>query len=262
MVAFEKYIPWVVYARGRDIREFYFTVPKEPNTLKEALGVFAKYNVGIVYINAYSPPEIGRLPVFLYADFTGLSVDAERVRKELERTVGSKVYVKTPAIKGFIMNELAFPLCAFPGARLVVLLERDFQEMVRGIYRKSEGFAAVFLYHMAYMGGKFLANYLLERLGLRGDEKLIREMLKIYQVSGWGRVELVECDPHALRILLRLYDSVECKIFRGSKKPVSQLIRGHLSGLLSGLLKADVRVMESKCIAKGDPYCEFYVEKV
>lgn len=261
MVAFEKYIPWVVYAEGRDIREFYFAIPSDPRRLKEILEVFAKHHVNIIYIGAYSPPGVDRLPVFLYADFTDLDVDVEHIKKELERVAGNKVYIRSPSIKGFIMNELAFPLYAFQDARLVVLLERDFQEMVRGIYEKSKGFAAVFLYHMAYAGGKFLANYLLERLSLKGKEP-IEEILKVYQISGWGRVELVECDPQAMNIVLRLYDSVECKIFKGSKEPASQLIRGHLSGLLSGLLKADVRVMETKCIAKGDPYCEFHVERV
>ena len=43
---------------------------------------------------------------------------------------------------------------------------------------------------------------------------------------------------------------------------MSQLIRGHISGFLTGLLKINVRAIETKCIAKGDPYCEFYIEKI
>ncbi len=106
-----------------------------------------------------------------------------------------------------------------------------------------------------------MAEYLSEKLGLKGKELLV-EILKAYQAGGWGKVKLIEYDLRRNRIVLRLYNSIECKIFRKADNLVSQFIRGHLSGLLSGLLKADVRVMESRCIARGDPYCEFHMEKV
>ena len=160
-----------------------------------------------------------------------------------------------------MIDEFAFPLYVFPGARSIILLEHDFQEMIKGLYEKAGESAVALLYHLAYSGGKFLADYLSEKLKLKGEELLI-EILKIYQAGGWGRAELIEYHPNRMKIILRLYDSIECKAFEGSYKPMSQLIRGHLSGLLSGLLKTDVRVIESKCIAKGDPYCEFYTEKV
>ena len=160
-----------------------------------------------------------------------------------------------------MIDEFAFPLYVFPGARSIIILEHDFQEMIKGLYEKIGESAAALLYHLAYSGGKFLADYLSEKLKLKGEELLI-EILKIYQAGGWGRAELIEYHPYRMKIILRLYDSIECKAFEGSDKPMSQLIRGHLSGLLSGLLKTDVRVIESKCIAKGDPYCEFYTEKV
>ena len=44
--------------------------------------------------------------------------------------------------------------------------------------------------------------------------------------------------------------------------PLSHFVRGHLSGFLSGLLNAKVRAVERRCIAAGDPYCEFYLEEV
>ena len=261
MVVFERYVPWMIYAENRDIVEFYFTVPNRPGQLKRALEVFARYRVNILNLSAHALPEWERGSVFVFADFTGLSVSAEKVKRELEEVTGSRVYVKEPPVRGFMMDEFAFPLYAFPSARLIILLGRDFQEMVRGLYREVGQTAAVFLYHLAYSGGRFLAEYLSEKLGLRGRE-LLAEALKIYQASGWGRVEIVECDLHKLRVVLRLYDSIECEAFRGSGEAASQFIRGHLSGLLSGLLRTDVRVMETKCIAKGDPYCEFYMERV
>jgi len=251
----------MVYAEGRDIREFYFTVVNRPGQLMKALEVFAKYKINILNISAHSMPDWEKAPIFLFADFTDSEVKVEYVKRELEDVTGSKVYIKSSPVRGFMMDEFAFPLYVFPGVRSIIFLEPDFQEMIKGFYEKLGETAAVFLYHLAYSGGKFLAKYFSEKLGLKGKELLV-EILKAYQAGGWGKIELVECDFHKDRIVLRLHNSIECKIFKGSNKTASQFIRGHISGLLSELLKANVRVMESKCIAKGDQYCEFHMEKV
>jgi len=255
---FERYIPWMIYAKDRDIVEFYFTIPNQPGQLEKALKIFTKYGINILSLSAYALPEWERCTVFIFADITNLSIDIEQVRRELEIATGG---VKKPPVKGFMIDEFAYPLYVFPGHRSIILLEHDFQEMIKGLYEKIGEGAAVLLYYLAYSGGKFLADYLSEKLRLKGEELLI-EILKIYQASGWGRVELIEYYPYRMKIIFRLYDSIECKAFKGSDKPMSQLIRGHLSGLLSRLLKTDIRAIESKCIAKGDPYCEFYTEKV
>jgi len=261
MVVFERYIPWMIYAKDRDLREFYFTVLNKPGQLKKALEVFAKYNINILNISAHAMPEWDRAPIFTFVDFTDADASVEEVKKELERATQGEVYVKTPPVRGFMMDEFAFPLYAFPGVRSIIMLELDFQEMIKGLYEKLGKNAAVFLYYLAYSGGKFIGEYLSEKLGLKGRELLV-EILKTYQAGGWGRVELLTYDPEELKITLRLHDSIECKTFKGSNECASHFIRGHLSGLLSGLLGVSVRFMESKCIAKGDPYCEFYLEKV
>lgn len=159
------------------------------------------------------------------------------------------------------MDEFAFPLYVFPGIRVIIVLAPGFQKMIKGLYEKLGDTAAYFIYHLAYSGGKIIAEYLSKKIGLKG-KKLLVEILKAYQAFGWGRLELIKYSPLFKKVVLRLYDSVECETFKGSDKPASQFIRGHLSGLLSGLLGTDVRVIETKCIAKGDPYCEFYLEEV
>ncbi len=261
MAVFERYVPWMIYAKDRDLLEFYFTVPNRPGGLKEALDVFARYAVNILNLSVHSMPEWERAPVFLFADFTELDVDVEDVKRELEFVTGDRVYVKEARVRGFMMDEFAFPIYVLPSVRSIMVVEPDFHEMIKGVYEKLGDVTAVFLYHLAYSGGKFLARYLSERLSLDRRE-LLAEVLKVYQAGGWGRVELVRYDLRQLDIVVRVYDSIECKIFKGSTRPASQFIRGHLSGLLSELLGEDIRVIEAKCIAMGDPYCEFYAERV
>lgn len=78
----------MVYAENRDIVEFYFTLLNKPGQLKRALEVFTKYNINILNINVYSLPNWDRAQVFIFADFTGLNVNVEQVKKELELIPG------------------------------------------------------------------------------------------------------------------------------------------------------------------------------
>jgi len=261
MGVFERYIPCVMYAKGKDLYELYFTIFNKPGKLMEALKVFAKYNINLLSISAYALPEWVRAPVFLFADFSNADGSIDDLMRELERITESKVYAKKSSVGDFMSSELSFPLLVIPGIRSIIILELDLKEMLRGLYDNLGESAAVFLFYLAYPGGKFFAKYLSEKFGLKGRELLL-EVLKIYQACGWARIELLKYEPENMRIILRLYDSVECKVFEKADKPMSQLIRGHISGFLTGLLKMNVRAIETKCIAKGDPYCEFYIEKV
>ena len=251
----------MIYAKDRDIYEFHFKVLNKPGQLRKALEVIAKYGINILNISAYSLPEWKKAPVFIFADLTNLKINIDDFKKELERVIKGRVYIKKAPCKGFMMDEFAFPLYVFPGIRSLIISEVDFKAMIKGIYDKLGDLASMFLFHLAFAGGMSLAKYLSEKLKLKGKE-LLKEIIKIYQAGGWCKVELVEYDVELLNIVLRLYNCIECKIFKGSGKPSSHFIRGHLSGIVSELLKIKVKFIESKCIAKGDPYCEFYSERL
>ncbi len=263
---FEKYMTSIVFKKGSEIVEFYFRVDHMHEKLIKALNVFDRFGIKLLSINSYVDytftPTLprGGGGVFVFADFTNVNVKVEDFVRELESAINSEVYYSKSPVKGFMADELAFPIYIFPEIRSIILHEKGVQGMIKGLYEKLGDTAAVFLYHMAYSGGWFLGEYFSKKLGLRGRDLLV-ETLKFYQASGWGRVELVEYKPLLMRIVLRLYDSFECEAFRCSDRPASQFIRGHISGLISALLNSNIRVIETKCIAKGDDFCEFIAEK-
>ncbi|RLF10226.1 MAG: hypothetical protein DRJ98_06565 [Thermoprotei archaeon] len=60
---------------------------------------------------------------------------------------------------------------------------------------------------------------------------------------------------------MRFYDLFECVPVKYQKeKPNSEFFRGILSGGLSVIFDKVLLAVETKCIAKGDPYCEFVVK--
>jgi len=86
----------------------------------------------------------------------------------------------------------------------------------------------------------------------------LAEMLKICSATGWGRLELSGLDPKHKRAKIKLEEGFECTDMN-TGKPESNFIRGHLAGVLSIFFGSEVRAVETMCISKGDPYCEFEI---
>ena len=258
---FQRLLPWMVYAKDRDICEFYLTVDNTPGKLKEALEIFTKHGINILHISGHAMPDWSKAPVFLFVDITNKRKLLERIKKKLESVTKGPVHYKLAFVKGFMIDEFTFPLCTLPGLRSIIILENDFIGMLKGIYEKMGDVGKALFFNIAYFGGISMAKYLLKRLELRGEE-LIKEVLKIYQASGMGKMELVSYEPNEPYIVLRLYDSIECKAFIGQKKPASHYVRGHLSGLLSKLTGKNLLATEVRCIAMSDPYCQFNVKRI
>ncbi|MEM4217734.1 MAG: 4-vinyl reductase, partial [Candidatus Methanomethylicaceae archaeon] len=79
------------------------------------------------------------------------------------------------------------------------------------------------------------------------------------QSFGWGIFELVECDDKENRIVIRVRDNFEEMAAKEIKGYQNSFLRGFLVGLISILFNSPCRGIETKCVNKGDPYCEFVI---
>jgi predicted hydrocarbon binding protein len=253
---FPRYLPWMVFSKGRDIAEFFIVIKNRPGELSKVLNIFSKHGVNLIDVSAYSPVEEENVPVFIFADVTGKESIINKLEYSLEDETGYKVVIKRGFVKGFMIDELGFPICSIPGMQAIILSGPDFEGMIKGLYEKFGDIFSVYLYHLAYYGGKAMAKILVRELGLTG-ESLLREAIKIYMAYGLGRMELVKYTEDSSKIEIRLHNSIECSVFKGRGRVSSNFIRGHLDGLINGLFSKNIKLVEVKCIAKGDKYCEF-----
>ena len=228
--------------------------------MNRVLNIFSKYDINLIGIAAYSPVEAEKTPVFIFIDITNKEAVIGNLLDETEKELGYRAVIRRGSIKGLMVDELAFPLYSAPEMQAIIMDGSDLRAMIRGIYEKmGESPASAYLYHFSYSGGKEIAKYMREIFGLTGKE-LLREAIKIYMAYGWGRTELIGYADDLSRLIIRIHDSIECSIFKDRDRPMSHFIRGHLTGLLEGLFDEKINLVETKCIALGDAYCEFSVK--
>ncbi|MCX8183507.1 MAG: hypothetical protein N3F08_03720 [Crenarchaeota archaeon] len=89
--------------------------------------------------------------------------------------------------------------------------------------------------------------------GMNAVEMLKKRAL----ILGWARMEIIQLDEKVKKAVIRVFDNWECEMFKEKSTSQSHFIRGILSGFFSSLFREDVESEETKCIAKGDPCCEF-----
>jgi predicted hydrocarbon binding protein len=80
-----------------------------------------------------------------------------------------------------------------------------------------------------------------------------------YNKLGIGRLELVAEDPSKPLIVLRLYFSPIALTYlehEKAKEPVCYEFAGTMAGGAE-FIYPGIEIVETKCLAKGDPYCEF-----
>ncbi|HID47577.1 MAG TPA: hypothetical protein EYH15_01275 [Methanothermococcus okinawensis] len=88
--------------------------------------------------------------------------------------------------------------------------------------------------------------------------KTIDELIECFKYLRIGVLEVVEENP----IRIRVYESVFCSGFPNIGECVCHYERGILAGCFENILRKKVEVIETKCCACGDDYCEFEIRVI
>ncbi|WXG40325.1 MAG: 4-vinyl reductase [Candidatus Freyarchaeum deiterrae] len=91
------------------------------------------------------------------------------------------------------------------------------------------------------------------------NKKLLEEVIKYITVTGWGRPFSMEGSIDEGKLKLTFISTIALS-YGHSDYPVCTFIEGALAGTLQVATKKEWKCRETKCIAKGDEYCEFEVE--
>ena len=250
----EKYLPALVaqYPTG-NLVEVYVVLNQD-----KVIKFFEKIYLNYCKVISCSIHSISEDEVQILAFIGGDGEKLNNLTKILKEEYPELSYVKSN-VKGFMIDVYASKLFILPDVRVVVLLGKEIKDIIRGFYKKFGESASIFLYYLGFSGGSYLAKMISEKTSLNGRKGLI-EILKLIQALGLGKIELVKYDIFPkIDIKIRVYDSIECSAFEKSSKPVSQFVRGYLAGLLAEQTGKEVEVIEEKCIAVGDKYCEFHI---
>lgn len=111
-----------------------------------------------------------------------------------------------------------------------------------------------------FEAGKGYGRRSIERLASEAKvdgKALLAKVEKLKKAEGWGSISFGKFGLKAKAGLIVVEGSFEALGHGSSTQPVCQFLRGYLSSVVSYVLGEETVLIETKCLAKGDPYCEF-----
>lgn len=138
----------------------------------------------------------------------------------------------------------------------VAWMQREF-EKVAGPSTSAIMYKAARIYSQRAVSN--IKKVLIKILGKISQEKAAQEMMKECERWGYGHAELLELDTSQPYARAKVTNSFNAMGYENSEKPVCHFLRGIFAGASSVVFEQEMHCSETKCIAKGDPHCEFEV---
>ncbi|MHC1627807.1 MAG: V4R domain-containing protein [Candidatus Nezhaarchaeales archaeon] len=241
---------------GQNVHGFFVRTKAEPGVMARILTAAAKFNVTIINIYNSTPTKRGGSASFVvFYDFSEATASPQEVRKAMEEAVeNTEVELLEPVLPGVVADTKHYPLLLL-GERAIIFREAVLRGWFVGIRRRFGTGGEAFLYYEGFEAGQEIFDTY-TRLGISPHGLWTMFCMAFIAIGG---AKDMKFEMKEEGMTLRIWENMECSLGRSSNKPFSQFLRGAIAGFASKFFKANVIVIETKCIAKGDPYCEFEV---
>lgn len=120
--------------------------------------------------------------------------------------------------------------------------------------------AAVILQRMGYSYGRYVGKVAIANG--REPTDALDVIVRHAKEAGWGRISLNSGDLQTGQARLVVRDCFFCLHWKDSVSPVCFMLSGFVNGVVDEMLSRNHRVLEQRCIAKGDNICEINIEKL
>lgn len=246
----------MLYQPGHRLFQVAFKAEWKQAPIIRLIDGLAKFQLKILHSWMVEEAKGANWSVFLDSEDYGIT--AEGVRKIFQ----AFPFIRDLRVAGggeFIVDQLYHPVVDPAGQRLVFLGKESFQRMISSLNEIYGAGGDVIAYQQGYATGSKDAGAF--RSFVKGGlREFLGEAVKLYLANGFGTCTILEADFDRMHFGLQMTDSVECS-GRKSDRPLSQWIRGHICGGISTSLQTPMACTETKCVAAGDDYCQFELEK-
>ncbi len=140
----------------------------------------------------------------------------------------------------------------------VIIVTRKFIVDIQTAIEKISGItgAKALLYRIGFKSAVSLAEILRKRHKMQGED-LFMKIIDVVSRVGWGSFKPISMEKD--RIVIRVHHSYG-EEFGNVGRDVCYIWQGGIAGAANAAFGWKVRGKETKCVGRGDPYCEFVAE--
>ena len=231
----------------------------KPKTLNDVIDVFDVYNVNMITGLVMGNLREDRRILEAFVDCTEASIPVGEITEMLRKIPGVFTVECVGATENYVVCKLHYPPKVL-GEEAVVFRLSILKSWFTRIWKVFGSGAAQIFYEAGLESGREAAKYFREKLGLTG-EVLADFLAGIASSLGWGKIVDLSFNPERREARVKIENLFECMLAGRVGEPRGFFFRGHVLGMARELFGTEaLTVEETKCIARGDPYCEFQVK--
>ncbi len=155
------------------------------------------------------------------------------------------------AHKQFKLEEGYITLFGQYGLMTPVLTVVEIQKILEGLGQENA------LYYGAKKSGIEWIRKIFKKYHMNKIDEQVKWGEKTFTLAGNGKMSVLGWDLEEKTMTYQVHDSAISRIYGKSNHAVDQIPRGWFAGATSVFFQEDMDAVEVKCLAKGDPYCEF-----
>ncbi len=115
------------------------------------------------------------------------------------------------------------------------------------------------IYASAKDGSKTYNERFVKTQKFTDPHKILDWQVKIVTFAGWGKLEIAKVDIKNDSYVVQFRSSAFPKTYGKANYAVDFVPTGFVAGGLSANMKKELDALETKCMARGDPFCEIEV---
>ncbi len=117
--------------------------------------------------------------------------------------------------------------------------------------------AEVALYNAGKQTGEKIARDLIKKNLNSTPRSLFNTCLKDLQARGWGNMSIGEFDVESDFVKVKYYNPLIGTAFKDQDCSADMIVAGMISGIITSITGKQNEIVETKCVAEGNQYCEF-----
>lgn len=228
-----------------------------PGILAKVLVTLAGFGVNVLE-GIHSRGETEDMGAWIALIKVPRNAEESNIVRAVERVEGvAKVALGARRYGPLIMPPVELVWELGPGMPVSIWRHMFLSKVYEGLTMAMGAAGHAVFFHQGFQAGVLIYEFWRDLMPTNDPRTLIEGAFNVLQRFGWFTdPEIVELKPATSRITLRLRNSLEA-YGRRSDKPLCYFLAGLFSGYTSRALGKDVKFDETKCQARGDPYCLF-----
>jgi len=141
------------------------------------------------------------------------------------------------------------------GERCVIITQARMREIFSRLSEIFQTGAKVIFFEAGKAAGERFVEDTPEVM--KADKKLFLEtVVQRFMDAGLGRIEMVEFDFEEAEVKFRIWDNFFAELC-GEESACCNCVEGFVSGIYEQIIRKAPKIQKTKCVEKGDSYCEW-----